>query len=298
MALGELATAYLRRLAMPGTSTEPDLHLLRRLHVAHVERVAYESLDLYRGRPPSIELAGSAARVAGGRGGYCFTLGGAMAWLLRELGYDVRLHPARVQATEAADVPRPGVPEVPGDTPDQPNHLWLTVHGLDAVPWLVDVGLGDALHEPVPLRESTFWQGPFRYALRRSSSELGPGWWLQHAPDMSFGGAHLADPEVDVEHFAGAHERLGSSPASGFVRLVSAHRRLPDRVESLRGRTLRVVDGAGSHQRVVDSPLEWWGLLGDVFGLRLADVDAAEREQLWARVSADHEEWVRQGPPS
>ena len=82
------------------------------------------------------------------RGGYCFHLNGAFSELLRSLGYDVVRHVGGVHGPEGAT----------GE--EMANHLVLTVRNLpnDANPdgtWYVDVGLGDALHEPLPLRAST-----------------------------------------------------------------------------------------------------------------------------------------------
>ena len=86
----------------------------------------------------------SAARIAAtGRGGYCFHLNGALAALLSALGYSVSLHVGGVHGPEG--------PSVEWLT----NHLVLGVAGLpsDACPdglWYVDVGLGDAMHDPMP----------------------------------------------------------------------------------------------------------------------------------------------------
>jgi N-hydroxyarylamine O-acetyltransferase len=295
----DLAHAYLRRLGLPALATDLragrplDLDLLRRLHGAQVERIAYETLDLYRGHPPSLEPRASADRAARGRGGYCFTLGGAFWWLLTDLGYDVRMHPGRVQEDETGRGELPAKPQnQPPQKPPVLNHLALTVHRLDDVPWLVDVGLGDALHQPVPLREGVFWQGPFEYALSRSISGLGPGWWLRHAPGMGFGGVHLADQEVGIEAFTEADHFLGSDRDSVFAGLVTAQRRLADRAETLRGRVLTVTTDAGPLRRTVDSPAEWWGLLTDGFGMVLTDVGEPERARIWDRVSRDHQDWL------
>ena len=35
--------------------------------------------------------------------------------------------------------------------------------------WYVDVGLGDALHEPIPLRSSSVRQGPFELELQKTT---------------------------------------------------------------------------------------------------------------------------------
>ena len=76
----ELVEAYLKRLGLERPGLAPTLGTLNMLLSAHVDRVAYENLDIHMGRPPdSLEPAHTAARIAGGRGGYCFQLGGAFA---------------------------------------------------------------------------------------------------------------------------------------------------------------------------------------------------------------------------
>src|SRR5262249_57792506 len=113
----------------------------------------------------------SAARVAlQGRGGYCFHLNGAFSELLRSLGYAVTRHVGGVHGPAGPD------PEA------LTNHLVLTVSHLATAEhpsgvWYVDVGLGDALHEAVPLVAGPIDQGPFRLRLDETLDGVG-GWHL------------------------------------------------------------------------------------------------------------------------
>jgi arylamine N-acetyltransferase len=121
--------AYLRRLGLehPGP---PSVAGLFAIHRAQVERVAYSTVDIYRGRPPSIDPYESAARVAAtGRGGYCYHLNGALSVVLAELGFDVHRH-------------RGFVWKQPEEVPRKPyaNHLALTVHGRRPRPTRVGRG--------------------------------------------------------------------------------------------------------------------------------------------------------------
>ena len=61
---------YLRRLGL--VQAPPSAAALRALHAAHVERVAYETLQIWLDRPTTVDPLESAARVIGGRGGYCY----------------------------------------------------------------------------------------------------------------------------------------------------------------------------------------------------------------------------------
>jgi N-hydroxyarylamine O-acetyltransferase len=278
--------AYLERLRLryPGG---PSAEALRVLHAAHVERIAYEALEIQLERPTTVDPHESAARILGRhRGGYCFHLNGAFSLLLEALGYDVVWHRAGVQ--NHSD------PEPPGA--QLANHLALTVHGLPSEEspsgdWLVDVGLGDALHAPLPLRAGAYEQGPFRYVLRRSQVERG-GWRFDHDPRGSFAGMDFRPQRATQDDFRARHLHLSTSPESGFVRTCSVQRRDAGGVDMLTGCVLGRLDGGEREAVVLDTSADWYGALRDVFDLPLDDVDADARAALWARVRAAHEAWL------
>jgi arylamine N-acetyltransferase len=271
--------AYLKRLRIddPG---EPSVAALRALHRAHVERVPYEVLEIQLGRPSTVDPVESVARVLRGRGGYCVQLNGAFATLLTALGYHVLWHEARVQASAAP---------LPPDTPSAP-HLAPTVT-VEGETWLVDVGLGDGLHDPLPLHSGTYRQGPFTYRLAASRT-VPDGWRFDHDPRGSIVGMDVAMAPARREEFARWHHYLSTSPESRLVRAPAVMRRDPAGVDSLVGCMLRRVDASGRTERELATPDDWYGALTDLFGLRLTDVDAAERGALWRRVRGGHERWL------
>jgi len=288
MSLGvsEPISAYLRRLGLT-VAGAPTADLLRALHAAHVERIAYEALDVQRGLLTSIDPRDSVARIAlQHRGGYCYHLNGAFATLLSALGFDVVWHRAGVQ--NHAD------PAPPGSI--LANHLALTVHGLesDDCPsgiWLADVGLGDALHEPIPLREGVYAQGPFRYRLRPSEVDPG-GWRLDHDPAGSFAGMDFSPDVATLAAFADRHVHLSTSPDSGFVRTCAVYRRDATGVDALIGCVLRRIEGAHRSSREIDRERDWFDLLADAFDLPLTDLGPRERSELFGKVRATHEQWL------
>lgn len=283
---------YLRRLGFDARPRRADVETLHALHRAHVERVPYETVDIHLERSRSIDPHESARHVVGGRGGYCYQLNGAFSLLLADLGFDVVWHRAGVQGQAAADPPGSALA----------NHLALTVHGLptDDCPsgdWLVDTGLGDAVHDPLPLHEGAYQQGPFRFTLRPSEVEPG-GWRFDHDPRGSFVGMDFAPWQATVDHFTERHEFLWTSPESGFVRICSVQRRDADGVDYLKGCVLgRSAAPAGTWERTIDTEAEWFEALADVFDLPLPDVDPDERHALWARVRKAHEAWLDAGSP-
>ncbi|MEN3540156.1 arylamine N-acetyltransferase [Microbispora sp. ZYX-F-249] len=279
---------YLRRLGLR-SSGPPSVEELFRLQAAHVERVPYENLQIWLGRPTTIDPAESWRRIMRGRGGYCCHLNGAFSVLLRLLGYAVIQHFGGVQGSPE---------EAAGATG---NHLALTVSGLptDANPggrWLVDAGLGDAIHEPIPLVEGVYRQGPFRYALRRSEAEPG-GWRFDHDPRGSFSGMDFRPGPTEMGAFQAKHEWLSTSPQSGFVRVASVQRRDTAGVDLLRGLVLTRVGlppaGGGPDASVtLERREDYFAALADVYGMTLDDVGAAEKDALWSRLLAAHEEWL------
>ena len=279
---------YLRRLAIPEPGP-PSVDGLRRLHRAHVERIPYEAIEIQLGRPTTLDPYDSAERiVARHRGGYCYHLNGAFSILLEALGYDVVWHRGGVQ--NRSD------PEPVGAVG---NHLALTVHNLpdDNAPdgvWLADVGLGDALHDPLPLKAGRYRQGPFSYELSRSGVERG-GWRLDHDARGSFTGMDFRPDRATTADFQARHEYLSTSPESMFVRTCSVQRRDATGVDALTGCVLkRIGNDPSAPPRTFDTSQAWFDALADLFDLPLTDLTAKQRQALWARVHAAHERWLAQ----
>lgn len=279
--------AYLARLGLnrpdaPGFQT-PSIEALRILHRAHVERVPYENLDIQLGRPTTISPSDSAQRiVAQRRGGYCYHLNGGFALLLARLGYGVHWHRGGVQSRDQGRSPGANG-----------NHLALSVHGLPAREnpdgmWFVDVGLGDALWEPLPLRPGTYRDGPFMFTITPSNAEF-LGWRFEHDVSGSFTAMDFRAEVATQAEFQAMHEHLSSSPESPFVRVAAAMRRDAEGVYVLRGRVLRRLPSGQEWQ--LSTQRDWYGALADVFGLTLDDVPDDEKASLWRRVNAAHEAW-------
>lgn len=279
--------AYLSRL---GCEAEPpSADLLFRLHRAHVERVPYETLWIQLGQEWGIDPAESVARIAREqRGGYCFHLNGALSELLTALGFSVTRHVGGVHGPAG-----PSVDELH-------NHLVLSVSGLPTASnpggtWYVDVGLGDALYEPLPLVAGTYVQGPFRLGLEETDDGVGD-WHLSHDEGGSFAGMSWRAKAVTMDAFAERHVALSTSPGSGFVRILTVQRRDVSGVDILRGLTLSRV-GERSSSSTLSAKSELVSAMEDVFGLDLRTLEAVTLEALWARAYTAHEAWEAAGRP-
>ena len=288
----DLVAAYLDRLGLtrsdvgaPGPAT---LEGLRLLHAAHCSRVVYENIDIVRGRPPGIDPEATARRFVSVRGGYCYLLNGGFSALLASLGYRVTRHVGAVW--------RPGGLGNGSATEAWGRHLALTVE-LDGRDWFVDVGLGDALYEPVALpteRDSpvVFDQGPFHYRLE-ASEEVPGAWRFVHDPvQESFTAMDFGPDPVALARFEERHEFLSTSPDSGFVKVLRLLRRDPGTAYGITGCVLHQQDAMGRDERVLSSRAEWFDAVADVFGMPLTDVDAVGRESLWQWLSASHDTWL------
>jgi N-hydroxyarylamine O-acetyltransferase len=266
------APAYLRRIGIEDDPGPPSVEALRAIHRAHVERVPYETIEIQLGRPTTVDPHEAYHRIVGNRrGGYCYHLNGSFSLLLQALGYDVTWHRGGVQA---GSEPRPV-----GATG---SHLALTVSGLptDENPdggWMVDAGLGNGIHEPLPLVPGTYRQGPLTYELRRSEAEPG-GWRFEQDPRLSWTGMDFRPGRATQADFEERQEWLSTAPESPFVQWFTVQRRDRDGIDSLVGRELRrLPDGDGT---ILDRD-ELITTVHDLFGIEL---DEYERDAIWARV--------------
>jgi arylamine N-acetyltransferase len=277
--------AYLHRLgiAHPGP---PSVAALFALHRAHVQRIAYESIDVQLGRPSTVEPEYCLERIVQGRGGYCVQLNTAFSVLLAALGYQVTRHAAVVQASAA----------VPVSAAESAPHLALSVEVEESC-WLVDVGLGDGLYEPLPARPGTYRQGPFSYRLSPSQTEPG-GLRFDHDPRGSLVGMDIRMVPARQQEFSRWHDYLVTSTESRLVRTLTVMRRDAVGASGLTGCLLRRVDRAGRTVREITDRQDWFDVLAGDFGLQLADLDPAERNALWARVRAAHEVWLERNAAS
>ncbi len=272
---------YLARLGL-SAADGPSAEALTALHLRHMERVPYENLEIQLGRPTTVDYAESAQRIAAGRGGYCFHLNGGFGLLLDALGYRVARHRGTVQNSLETEPAR------------HLNHLILHVHDLpgDDNPegsWWVDVGLGgDGLTRPLPLREGRWEDGPYAYALERSPV-YGDGWRLLQEPAGSWVVADADAVAPERAEIDAAHERLSTSPESGFLTTATFQRREAARVDILRACTLTRIDAAGTRHTVLERRDEWSAALTDLFHVELGP---DERRLLWEKVCAQHEAWL------
>lgn len=126
---------YLDRIQVQA-SQSVDLPSLAEPQLKHLEHVPFENLDVFHGRGVTVDQTTSVEKVLSGRGGWCFELNGAFAWLLSQLGFVVEMIACTVLIGD--------------DPPDVPDHLALVVH-MEGKRYLVDVGFGDSFVQPLDI---------------------------------------------------------------------------------------------------------------------------------------------------
>jgi arylamine N-acetyltransferase len=279
----EVRTAYLTRLGI--TPEPPSVEGLFHVVGRHAERVPYETFWIQAGEEWSIDPSASAHRIATTtRGGYCYHLNGALGLLLRSLGYDVHAHVGGVQGAAEPDPAARG------------NHLVLTVEGLpsDDTPdgrWYVDTGLGDALHQPLPLVAGSYVQSPFTMDLEARGDD---SWRLVHDETGGFHSMVWEAGEARREDFEERHRWLSTAAESGFVKVPMAERRDGTGVDVVRGLLRLRIGGDGATSEPVTERQAWFDLVADVVGIRFETTPPEALDRLWETALAAHRQWERE----
>lgn len=248
-----------------------DLATLHRLHRSWRTRVPYENVDIQLGR--EIRLDPEALLDKFGRrrrGGFCYEMNGALALLLRSVGFAVDVVESGVLATVRGD-------EAWG------NHVALLVT-VEGERWVADTGIGDAFLEPLPLREGEHRQGGLVYRVERLDTGT---WRIHHHPGGSVASYDLRVAPRDLADFAGWCQQLANSPDSPFVRLLLAQHHRDGQELALRGRTVSTPEG----QRVIAGVEEFVEVL-DRFRVPADDLGDDAVGALWERTGSQHAAWL------
>lgn len=278
-----MTAAYLSRLGID-VPPPPTLDSLFLIHQRHLERVPYENLAIMLGRPPSVDPEASLDRIGDlGRAGYCFHHNGALELVLRELGFDVTRRHGHVW-TEESD--RGGT---------FLNHLVLHVAGLPTETnrggeWSVDVGLGDAFRDPLPLVVGEYRQGPFTYVVEAVRED---GWSFRHDASGSFTGVEVTTLPTEPADVLASHAELSAPETGHFAKILVVQRRHAGGCTTLRGCVLTQDDVHGRTRTDLETWDAWRAALSDVH-LPLDDVDEDELRALHARMWDAHVVWKAQ----
>jgi N-hydroxyarylamine O-acetyltransferase len=224
---------YLERIDA-GPAAPPSPAALAALHERHMYTVPLENLDVHRGVPLSLDQDHILDKIVRRRrGGLCFELNAAFAWLLRNLGYHVTLLAGDVaKSTDGFGI--------------SGGHMLLRVEfGADEPPYLADVGFGDGFVRPLPhVSGAITEEAELRY--RAIAADDG-AWLLQRdstgSDDFETRFRFTTTPRTigDFEHSCTYHQ---SSPSSVFTQRLTCTRATPEgRVMLFSNRLVRIAHG-------------------------------------------------------
>ena len=252
---------YFQRIGFHA-SAAADLATLQALHRLHPQAIAFENLDSWCGRTPSLATEAVFDKlVVQERGGYCFEQNQLFLRVLRTLGFQVHTLAARVIAPERL-LPR--------------THMVLLVEAADSQ-WLVDVGFGGmTMTAPLQLHASDSQPTPHEpWQLQAVDAEYVVSALVgnERQAKFSFGLARQIAADYDMANFVVAnhpdsrfrHDLIAARPDAGGRHALentrlSYHRpHLPSQ-----------------HQNLA-TPAATLQALQQVFGINTAGIDGLEQ---------------------
>lgn len=258
--------AYFERVGFAG-SIAPTLDTLAQLQALHLAAIPFENLDPLMGVPVRMGLANITHKlVFDRRGGHGIEHNLLFAAVLRELDYEVGVHPAHVLWGEGEQAP------------EAPDHLVLSVE-LPQGLYLVDAGFGGRT-PPLPLRLRDGQRQQTGFETFAISEALGDWRVVADLGDRVRPLYRFRRDRVDDRLLAEITERI--STRGPFTRRLVVSRTHPAERLMLRdGLFIRVVPAEGVPARTevtVGSVAELRNLLVAPFGITLPNderLDAA-----------------------
>ena len=235
-----------------------DIESLFGLHRTHLLTVPFENLDIQQGKP--IQLSERALWdkiVIRKRGGFCYELNGLFAWLLKQIGFEVRYLNARVYNNK-------------GTRGREFDHLTLLVRiPSQDVNWLADVGFGDSFFEPLRFGyNGEQLQGSRAYRLETVDGGFD---LLRRDYDREWSRQYFFDLQArsfpaDYEESCGYHQ---TSPKSSFTRERVISLATPDGRISMDSKNLTITTNGKRVKRPLSGTAEFQILLMRYFGIEL-----------------------------
>jgi len=247
-------TAYLKRIGYMGTPTL-DFDTLHALQRHHLQSVPYENIDIIRGVPISLDLDTIYDKiVTRHRGGYCFELNALFAWLLRELGFDVKDYFARFLLNETT-------------IPMRRHHVLGVSFGDEQ--YLCDVGVGLVIpRKPILLAHAMVSeQDGETFLLSKQDflgyvvSDLRDGQWRQM---YCFTEEEQIKPDFEVTSYWCEHHPDSIFNKSDMVHIFTENGR-----KSVAGREVRLYMPEGVTVINPATAQEYEALLAEHFGIRI-----------------------------
>ncbi|MBB3316782.1 N-hydroxyarylamine O-acetyltransferase [Rhizobium sp. BK181] len=255
--------AYLTRIAVERPS-RLDIRSLSQLHRAHLMSFTWEALDAFMGWPSTITPAAAFAKmVERRRGGWCYEMNGLFGAALAALGFRVTRLCGGVDRERLGDIAIG-------------NHLTLRID-LDR-PYLAEVGVADAIIEPVPLAAGPFSQRGFDFSIMPTDD----GWlrFNNHVRGIAKSFDFQAD-HSDESAMVATHGWLMQDPGSPFTNALAVLRHTADGYVALQNdRLSHVTANSVTEQRITSAEH-----LSDTFET-VFDLEIPQPGHVWERLQA------------
>jgi N-hydroxyarylamine O-acetyltransferase len=254
--------AYLRRINYSGP-LHPSAESLAALHLAHLQAVPFENLDIHLNCPIELRIEPLYEKIVSRRrGGFCYELNGLFAALLVALGFEVELLSARV-----VDGGQPG-PEF--------DHLTLQVRipstkkgaGEEVVSYLADVGFGESFRCPLQLVPEIVQEQPWGVYCLTQEDQTWTYWSKNEQSGWERQYLFTLQPRRFSDFMAMCRFHQ-TSPESSFTRRRVCSLATPRGRVTLSDRRLILTDEGQREERDLAGEAEYLALLQEWFGVSL-----------------------------
>jgi len=244
---------YLNRINFKG-DINPCLNVLVKLQKSHLFNVPFENLDIHNKIPIILDIDKIYEKiVTNNRGGFCYELNGLFYELLLTLNFDAKRISARVYKNEL------------GYTPEF-DHMAIIV-SIDDSEYLVDVGFGEFIFEPLKLELGTIQNDPSgNYSIDKYEDEY---YRVNKVINDEFIPQYIfTQSERELFEFSGMCEYHQTSPNSHFMqkRLIT----LPTENgrATITGSILKVKENNSVKERELKDEEEFHAELSNLFNLK------------------------------
>lgn len=246
--------AYLERIKYQG-AIDVSGKTLRSLHISHTLTVPFENLDIHLGQPIVLEPEALFDKIVRRkRGGYCHELNGLFALVLKQIGFAVEYHMARVIYGAKSLRPR--------------THQILLVNA-DEQAWIVDVGFGGyGLIAPFPLQTGIV-DRQFSEQFQLVTDEL-YGYTLQYQAQEQWQNLYGFTLETYLPiDYVPANYLASTSPDSLFTQRKICTMPTSKGRLFLVDRKLKIISNGKTQELEAKSNREYLDLLREYFGIEI-----------------------------
>lgn len=242
---------YLRYIGIDSIR-EPDIDFLRELQSNHLLTVPFENWDIHTGRKIELDTDKFIDKILRrNRGGFCYELNGAFAWLLERLGYKVSRLSARVEMQSGSFGP-------------EFDHLTLLVDINGG--YIVDVGFGASSLFPLPLSGEQISEPLSVFRISRTDDGI---YMYQSFKENAWHTEYLFSlNDHPLSAFHAMCEYHQTSPDSPFPKGTLCTKATVDGRVSIRGMMLVESRKEGKTERHISEP-ERDQLLKDLFHINI-----------------------------